>query len=159
MSVRRAIGRACLAPALAVLAACGVRTDPRPPEDTAARAPEDFEAVRGDAGVELSWERSTKTVDGGRLYDLESFVVERRTGASDTFETIATIPVTDTDRLRTQRTFRFVDADAPAGDDLEYRVRAMTADGEGGVPTMASPAAPSPARDAAPEQPEPEQAR
>jgi hypothetical protein len=122
---------------LAVLAcdasACGVRTEPRPPEDTAARAPADFEARFLTGAVQLRWERSTKTVDGRRLYDLESFVVERRTGDGP-FEAIATIPVTDTDRLRAQRTFEIVDRAPPPG-PVEYRVRAVTADGEAGVPS------------------------
>jgi hypothetical protein len=45
-------------------------------------------------------------MDGDRLYDLASFVVERRSDGG-AFETIATIPVTDTDRLRTQKGVSF----------------------------------------------------
>jgi hypothetical protein len=115
--------------------ACGVRTDPRPPEDTAARAPDDFEAAVAPGTVTLQWERPTRTVDGERLYDLAAFSVERRRGDAN-FATIATIDVTDTDRIRTQRTFRYVDRDPPPG-EVEYRVRAVTDDGEHGMPTNA----------------------
>jgi hypothetical protein len=113
--------------------ACGVRTDPRPPEDTAARAPEDFQARIMEGKVELTWERTTKTVDGRRLYDLERFDVERRSAGGE-LETLAEIPVTDTDRLRTQQVFEYIDHSPPAG-AVEYRVRAVAADGEKGVPS------------------------
>jgi hypothetical protein len=133
-----------IAAALAVVAACGVRTEPRPPEDTAARAPDGFRVKTVESGVELRWERTTKAMDGERLYDLASFVVERRSDGG-AFQTIATIPVTDTDRVRTQRVFRYVDDEpVPAS---EYRVRAVTADGERGVPTetvgVTAPATPA----------------
>jgi hypothetical protein len=124
---------AVLVVALLASPACGVRTDPRPPEDTAARAPADFEAKVTGTTVELRWERPTKTADGRRLYDLASFAVERRTGDAP-FETIASISVTDSDRLRTQRVFEFVDEAPPPG-QVEYRVRAVTADGEPGLET------------------------
>ena len=132
--------RIAIAALLALSAACGVRTDPRPPEDTAARPPDKFRVKTVEGGVELRWERVTKSMDGGKLYDLASFHVERRTGGAH-FETIAKIPVTDTDRIRTQQVFQYLDAAPPAG-TLEYRVRAVAADGEHGVPTEAlSPSA------------------
>jgi hypothetical protein len=130
---------ALIAASLALAAACGVRTDPRPPEDTAARAPDGFRVKTVESGVELRWERTTKAMDGERLYDLASFVVERRSDGGP-FQTIATIPVTDTDRVRTQRVFRYVDAAPAAGS--EYRIRAVTADGERGVPTETVAASP-----------------
>jgi len=147
---------AVLVALLALAAACGVRTDPRPPEDTAARPPDGFRVKAVTGGVELRWERTTRAMDGDHLYDLASFVVERRTDGG-AFQTIATIPVTDTDRLRTQKVFHFV-GDAPGAGTPEYRVRAVAADGERGVPTetlaitapAASGEAPPPAEQAPP---------
>jgi hypothetical protein len=117
--------------AVLMLCACGVRTDPRPPEDTAARAPGDFEVARLAGGIELSWERPTKTEDGGRLYDLSGFLVERAEGSND-FAPVASLAVTDNDRIRAQRTFHYLDESPPTG-PLRYRVRAMHEDGQQGM--------------------------
>jgi hypothetical protein len=121
--------------ACALTAACGVRTSPLPPEDTAARAPGNFKLEADGRSVKLSWERPTKTAAGDRLYDLAAFAIERRTGEGE-YETIETISVTDNDRIRTQQSFHYVGAGAPDG-ELEYRVRAMTEDGEPGIATEA----------------------
>ena len=115
------------------IGACGVRTMPRAPEETAARAPDAIEATLTAKGATITWSRPTRTVDGSRLYDLAKFVVERQTGEGS-FEPIATIDVTDLDRIRPQRSFRYVDAAVPSG-SVRYRVRAVTADGESGIPT------------------------
>ena len=138
---------------LVLAAACGVRTDPRPPEDTAAHPPDGFRVKAVTGGVELRWERTTRAMDGDRLYDLASFVVERRSDGG-AFETIATIPVTDTDRLRTQKVFHFTD-DAPGAGTPEYRVRAVAADGERGVPTETLAVTAPAASDEVPEPAEP----
>jgi hypothetical protein len=88
-------------------------------------------------------------MDGDRLYDLAAFQVERRSD-DGRFETIAKIPVTDTDRLRTQKVFRYVDAAPPAG-TLEYRVRAVTEDGEHGMASeVLGVTTPAPSNEAAP---------
>lgn len=123
---------AALVCAAAAATGCGVRTAPKPPEDTAARAPERFEAeARGDS-VTISWGRPTKALDGSRLYDLSKFVLERSTNGGS-FVPVTTIDVTDQDRIRPQRTFRYRDP-APPG-VYEYRVHAVTADGEPGITT------------------------
>jgi hypothetical protein len=126
-----------LAALLAVLtvvpfAACGVRTMPRAPEDTAPQAPDKLEATANGQGATITWDRPTKTADGSRLYDLAKFLVERQTGSGD-FQTIATIDVTDLDRIRPQQTFKYVDTEVPPG-TVHYRVRAVTKDGESGIP-------------------------
>lgn len=136
---RRASARIALLAILtvAVAAACGVRTEPRAPEDTAARAPDKIDADVRAKGVTITWTRPTKTVDGARLYDLAKFLVERQTG-DGYFQTIATIDVTDLDRIRPQQTFQYVDTEVPPG-TVRYRVRAVAADGEPGVPTEPVP--------------------
>lgn len=130
-------GAALLLACAAVVAAapgCGVRTNPRPPEDTAARAPEGFRAEVSGTAVELRWRRPDKTVDGDRLYDLAAFVVERRVIATGEFREIASIAVTDNDRIRVQKTYRYRDEAPPAGEVI-YRVRAVAEDGQHGVAT------------------------
>ena len=119
---------------LLVGAACGVRTAPRPPEDSAAEAPDNFKVQAGARGIELSWKRVERSVDGQRLYDLAGFIVERRLGDEPAFDVIATISVVDNDRIRSQQKFEFRDASPPSG-RLAYRVRAYTEDGERGEAT------------------------
>jgi hypothetical protein len=90
------------------------------------------EARRG--AVAISWKRPTKAADGSRLYDLSRFVVQRRVPGGE-FEPVATVEVTDRDRIRPQRKFEVVDPVAPG--TYEYRVRAVTEDGQKGIPTAA----------------------
>jgi len=124
-----------------VVAGCGVRTAPRAPEDTAAAAPDEIQARSTPRGVTITWSRPTKTVDRSRLYDLATFVVERSVD-DGAFVPIATIDVTDQDRIRPQQSFRYVDDAVPPG-TVQYRVRAVTEDGEPGIATEpARPAAP-----------------
>jgi hypothetical protein len=125
---------------------CGVRTDPRPPEDTMARAPEDAGAKGFQGGVRVRWKRPTRAVDGESLYDLAAFIVQRRTDQGE-FEPIARIPVNDSDDIRPQQSFTYDDHDPPYG-TLTYRVFAVTSDGQRGLPSDEVPveAADGPAR-------------
>ena len=116
-----------------LFAACGVKTDPRPPQDTAAVIPATPTVTATDAGPEIAWPRAARSADGRSLYDLAGFVVERidRAGA---VSTVTTVDVEDTDRIRKQKRFAVVDAAAPSS-ITHYRVRAFTADGQQGVVT------------------------
>jgi hypothetical protein len=109
--------------------ACGVRTAPRPPEDTQARSPGSFVAKRVEEGVRLDWTRPTKSIDDMRITDLAGFLIERESPAIKEFEVIADIPVEDTYRIRPQREFSFLDSNPPAG-PLRYRVRAYAEDSQ-----------------------------
>jgi len=129
----RAVRAPLLAATLLALAACGIRTDPRPPEDTMARAPTKFTAVRAGATVVVEWRSPGESVDGKRLTDLARFVVERRVG-DEPFATAGETAADTTHRLRPVRQYSFVD-DRPRGDAAEYRVVPFTADGQRGVPS------------------------
>lgn len=129
----RALRAPLLAAAVLTLAACGIRTDPRPPEDTMARAPTKLTAVRAGATVVVEWRSPGESVDGKRLSDLARFVVERRVG-NEPFATVGETAADTTHRLRPVRQYTYVD-EAPLGDDAEYRVVAFTADGQRGVPS------------------------
>lgn len=121
------------AAALLAFAACGIRTDPRPPEDTMARAPTELSAEREEQTVVVKWRSPGESVDGSRLIDLSRFVVERRAG-EQTFSRIGETAADTTHRLRPIRYYSYVD-EAPVDGDAEYRVVAYTADGQRGVPS------------------------
>jgi hypothetical protein len=129
----RAVRAPLLAAAVLALAACGIRTDPRPPEDTMARAPTQLTAVRKEASVVVEWRSPGESVDGKRLTDLARFVVERRVG-NEPFAMVGETAADTTHRLRPIRQYSFVD-ERPVGDDAEYRVVPFTADGQRGVPS------------------------
>ena len=108
--------------------ACGVRTLPRPPEDTQPRPATDLSGKREGAAVRLSWERPDESMDGERLADLVRFLVERRSGG-DAFTIVAEVPADTTHRLRPIKRYSHVDESAPAS-AIEYRVVCVTADGQ-----------------------------
>ena len=108
--------------------ACGVRTLPRPPEDTRPRPATDLSGKREGAAVRLSWERPNESMDGERLADLVRFLVERRSGG-DAFTIVAEVPSDTTHRLRPIKHYAYVDESAPAS-AVEYRVVCVTADGQ-----------------------------
>jgi hypothetical protein len=127
--------RRCLLLAMLVagIVGCGVRTDPRPPEDTMARAPEDPGAKSFQGGVRVRWKRPTRAVDGESLYDLAAFIVQRRTDQGE-FEPIARVSVDDSNDIRPQQSFTYDDHDPPYG-TLTSRVFAVTSDGQRGLPS------------------------
>ncbi|MEE8312445.1 MAG: hypothetical protein V3R77_09310 [Candidatus Binatia bacterium] len=116
-------------------AGCGVQGPPRPVEDTAALAPDDFVARNAEGGVFLKWTRPQEAVDGEPLYDLAGFQIERRRPTERRFEVVDRILTSDTDRLRPQRTFRYTDTTAQPPGLFEYRIRAWLNDGQRGIPT------------------------
>ena len=122
-----------LTAALAACAACGYKTDPRPPEDTAAVLPAAIETRTHDGAVVVAWHRPTQSADGRALYDLAGFLVERDEG--DGFELAGTIEVDDLEQVRPRSSFSFTDPSPPAG-RLRYRVRPYTADGQKGVASL-----------------------
>jgi len=132
----------------ALAAGCGVRTEPRPPEDTAPRPPANLAAKRTAAGVRVSWDRPDRSMDGERLYDLAGFVVERRS-RSGGYEKATDVAVDDNERIRPQTRFRWVDEEAPIDAD-SYRVYAYTADGQAGQASEADVTIPPPAPSQAP---------
>lgn len=136
------VGAALLAAALLALPACGIRTAPRPPEDTMARAPTKLTAVREGSGeaakVQLEWRSPGESVDGKRLIDLARFVIERRTGDAQ-FSAIGEVLADTGHRLRPIRQYTYTD-DNPLDGDAEYRIVPYTADGQRGIPSDPAPA-------------------
>jgi len=121
---------------LTTLLACGLKTAPRPMEDTAPLVPSAPRVVVSEGGeISVSWQRAEHSHDGARLYDLAGFSIERDSGGG--FEEIARVTVNDNQRIRPQRDFEARDDQALPG-RLSYRVRAFLADGQRGQPSPAS---------------------
>jgi hypothetical protein len=147
----RAVAASLLTLTCALAQGCGIRTDPRPPEDTMARAPTDVRTVRVGDVVRVEWRSPGDSVDGKRLGDLAAFVVERRVPGAR-FTPVGEVQADTAHRLRPIRNYSWVDEN-PVGDDAQYRVVAYTADGQRGVPanpvgitvpTQAVPGSPEP---------------
>jgi predicted small lipoprotein YifL len=131
--------RRSLAVALALsiaVAACGLRTPVRPPEDTAPVIPGTPTVTREADVTVVRWKRAVRSADDMRLDDLTSFVVERRKSGTDAWEPVGTIDVVDQEKIRRRSSFSWRDADASAG-EASYRVIAVTADGQQGPPNEA----------------------
>ena len=125
---------------ISTTAACGIRTPPRPPEDTMPHAASDLAAKRDGTTVRLEWERPDKSMDGQRLADLTGFLVERRAGTA-AFTIIADVPADTLHRLRKVMHYSYVDETAPVG-TVEYRVVCYNADGQRGPPSASAFAEP-----------------
>jgi hypothetical protein len=121
---------------LATTTACGIRTPPRPPEDTMPRVATDVGAKRDGTSVRIEWERPSKSMDGQRLADLTGFLVERR-GSDGSFTIIADVPADTTHRLRPYKNYSYVDQSAPDG-NVEYRIVGYTADGQRSPPSASA---------------------
>jgi len=119
-----------------LLGACGRKAPPKPPEFAAPRAISDLRASNRGDGIVLSWSRPRQHPDGAPLNTLGSFVVERAVvGSMPAFQQVATLEVSDRERFRQTRTFRYLDQQPQPGDEYLYRVIAYTYDGYGSEPS------------------------
>ena len=138
--MRGALAPAAVAVVALVVTACGIRTPPRPPEDTMPRAATELSAERDANAVRLDWKRPDKSMDGQRLADLTGFLVERRSG-DGAYTIIADVPADTMHRLRPIERYSHVDASPPGG-GIEYRIVCHTADGQRSPPSVSAFVAP-----------------
>ncbi|HYD47716.1 MAG TPA: fibronectin type III domain-containing protein [Terriglobales bacterium] len=121
---------------LSLLAACGRKDDPRPPEDVAPVAVAELTATNIVEGVRLSWERPRHYAGGGKLTDLGYFEVWRLDpGQPRQAQRIATIRVDDRQRFQQAKRFSHVDNDTVPGNLYQYYVVVFTADGYDSTPS------------------------
>ncbi|MFN2376395.1 MAG: hypothetical protein ABR538_07650 [Candidatus Binatia bacterium] len=144
MRTRTLLARPLTARALALLAAlaigvsaCGLRTDPRPPEDTAPVIPGIVRRTTEGEAVVLRWKRAASSADGMKLEDLAAFVVEKRSGEDQPWQRAATIDVTDQEKFRRRNDYSWREEDAAAA-GASYRVFAVCADGQEGPAVAAT---------------------
>ena len=118
---------------VSMLAACGLRTPVRPPEDTAPVVPGAVTATTSSQETVVRWKRAERSADGLRLDDLAAFIVERRASETEPWTRVATIDVVDQEKIRRRKDFSWRDPSPARG--ASYRVLAVTADGQEGPPT------------------------
>lgn len=127
--------RALVLVACALLMACGRKGPVKPPQYTRPAPIDDlFARNEGDAIV-LSWKRPEAYADSSRMTDLGEFRLERAAGGVPDFQTIAVLPVTDRERFRQIKRFRFADRGAVEGESYRYRVVSSTIDGYASTPS------------------------
>ena len=108
------IRRAVLALALLV-AACGVKNRPLPPEIVQPEAPDDLGAIASPEGVRVTWIRPTHYQGGKRMNDLGGFTIERAAGEGEPFKAVGKVEVDDQNRFRKERSMEWVDHDVTPG--------------------------------------------
>jgi hypothetical protein len=117
---------ALCAAALGILT-CGRKTPVRPPTMVAPETIDGVTASNAPDGVHLSWPRPAKRADGTRMSDLGGFRVQRGLGDAPAV-TIATVVVTDRDRIQQERHFAWLDTDVSVGATYRYYVLSFTTD-------------------------------
>lgn len=118
------------------LTACGQKGPPLPPELVRPEPPGSLAAVATADGVRLTWTRPMRYSGGGRMHDLEGFLIERAPGegAPVEFTTAGRLELTDQERFRKDRRLEWTDRDVHAGERYLYRVTSLTLDGDRSPP-------------------------
>jgi hypothetical protein len=114
--------------------ACGRRGPVRPPEDILPAPISDLQAKQAAGGVELTWGRPTTYVDGSRMLDLGRFDIQRA-GNGEDFTSRTIVEVSDRDRFRQVKRFRYLDREITPGSTYRYRVVTSTLDGYVSAPS------------------------
>ena len=120
---------AALALAGALLAACGNKTNLRPPAQVQPQAATALVAASAKDGVLLTWHRPTQYTGGSRMSDLGGFDIERAPGdGTGNYARIGQMVLDDQKRFRPQRELSWTDTTAVPGTRYRYRVIAFTLD-------------------------------
>ena len=115
--------------ALLLVAACGNKTVPLPPEVVSPQEPASLAATSTTGGVQLVFRRPTDTVGGRRMNDLGGFQIERAAEDGVQFVQIGDFQLSEEQRFRQDRRLEWTDATAVPGETYRYRVIAYTLDG------------------------------
>jgi len=130
--------RAAVLVLLTLLApACGHKNRLIAPELVRPESPEELSAVATPEGVRLTWNRPTRYSGGGRMDDLDGFVIQRATGTgavSAAYAQVGKVTLTDQNRFRKERRIEWVDTTATPGERYFYRVIAVTLDRDRSIP-------------------------
>jgi hypothetical protein len=108
--------------------ACGVKSQPIPPEAARPERILGLEAANAKDGIRLTWDRPTAYAGGQKMKDLSGFVISR-TVANGQLEKLGEIEVHDEGRYQVQNTFNFTDQATVMGTTYHYQVTSNTTDG------------------------------
>jgi hypothetical protein len=108
--------------------ACGVKSQPIPPESARPEKIVSLEAANIKEGVRLRWDRPENYASGAKMKDLGGFTVSRAEEGTKS-EKIGDIEVTDQGRFQVQRIFEFIDGNTIMGKTYHYQVTSNTKDG------------------------------
>ncbi|HEX2386298.1 MAG TPA: lipoprotein [Candidatus Binatia bacterium] len=117
------------------LAGCGSKGPLRAPEGAVPEPIKELRAKAGKQGIDLTWPRPTRYVDGKELNDLVSFVIFRKEIAKSCpecpapFRQLATVDVEDQQKFMKRKQFGYVDQAVQPQTVYRYRVFSKVADG------------------------------
>ncbi len=114
-----------------VVAGCGLKSAPQPPELVRPTPPTGLAAVGAPDGIKLSWGRPQRYTGGKRMDDLGAFLIERAPGdgSAPEFVLVHRFVLDDQDRFRQQRRLSWTDTTTTKGERYLYRITAETLDG------------------------------
>ncbi len=124
---------------LASALGCGKVGPPRLPELAVPMPPEPVEVRNVASGIEVSFRRPKKYLDGVSLDDLGSFEISRSCEHAPGPVPVADIPVVDHARFQKQSRITLVDFDPQPGQICTYRVVAVTLDDYRSAPSDSAP--------------------
>lgn len=111
-----------------ILAGCGSKGPLRAPEGAVPEPIKDLKAKAGNQGINLTWARPTRYIDGKELNDLASFVIFRKELSKSCpecpapYRQLATVNVEDQQKFQKRKQFGFVDQEVQAQTVYRYRV-------------------------------------
>ena len=110
------------------LAGCGSKGPLRTPEGALPERIQDLRAKAGKQGIDLTWSRPTRYVDGKELNDLASFVIFRKEVVKNCpecpapYRPLATVNVEDQQKFIKRKQFGYVDQEVQPQTVYRYRV-------------------------------------
>lgn len=117
------------------LSGCGSKGPLRAPEGAVPEPIKELHGKAGKQGIDLTWPRPTRYVDGKELNDLVSFVIFRKEIAKSCpecpapFRQLATVDVEDQQKFMKRKQFGYVDQAVQPQTVYRYRVFSKVADG------------------------------
>ncbi len=122
------------------LLGCGSKGPLRTPQGAVPEPIKDLRGKAGKQGINLTWSRPTRYLDGKELSDLASFVIFRKELVKDCpqcpspYRQLKTVDVEDQQKFIKRKQFGYVDQELQPGTVYRYRVFSKVADG-----TMSDP--------------------
>jgi hypothetical protein len=120
--------------AVVLMAGCGVKSMPLPPEEVRPERIVDLRAMVVSHGIQLTWSRPQRYAGGQQMRDLASFTVMRSANGQP-YEPLVEIPITDRERFAVATTFSYFDATAKKGIAYRYEIISHTTDGYDSLPS------------------------